>query len=84
MHKFTKYVVRGVLRKRALKLLLNPTTPTELAKKMNTDRPSVSRSILFLCGKKLVRCLNPDDKRGRLYQTTSEGRKVLADLKRMQ
>jgi DNA-binding MarR family transcriptional regulator len=83
MQKETPGVIRGDLRKRVLLLLTNPNTPTALAKRLGTDRPSVSRAILFLCSKGLVRCLNPDDKRGRLYAVTAKGKKVIVDIKRM-
>lgn len=80
MHRCTPSVIRGNLRKIILKTLVKPNTPTTLAKILDTDRPSVSRSILFLCDENLLKCLNPKDKRGRLYQVTSEGKKVLKDM----
>ncbi len=83
MQKETKYVVRGELRKEVLFNLIAPSTPTFLAKKLNRDRPSVSRSILFLLNKSMVICLNPKDKRGRLYQISPLGKLVLTDLKKM-
>ena len=84
MNSCTKFVIRGKLRTKVLKSLSKPNTPTILAKKLSTDRPSVSRSILFLSKKKLLKCLNPDDKRGRLYVITEEGEKVLKDIEGME
>ena len=84
MHKHTKYVIRGSLRKNVLGALMKPNTPTILARKLGTERSSVSRSILFLLAKGLVESLNPDDKRGRLYVITNEGKKVLKDIKEME
>jgi len=81
MQKEIKYVIRGSLRKRVLFALDKPNTPTELAKKLDTDRSSVSRSILFLCKKGILKCINPNDKRGRLYKTTPKGYKIREYLK---
>jgi DNA-binding MarR family transcriptional regulator len=80
MESETFLVLRGSLRKRVLLELSSSTTPTLLAKKLSTDRPSVSRSILFLVKIKLVKCLNPKDKRARLYALTDLGKSVLKDL----
>jgi DNA-binding transcriptional ArsR family regulator len=78
MYDLVSFVARGSLRKKVLKALLRPNSPTELARILNTDRPSVSRTILALEKVGLVECLTPDEKLGRFYRTTETGKKVVA------
>jgi DNA-binding MarR family transcriptional regulator len=78
MYDLVSFVARGSLRKKVLKALLRPNSPTELARILDTDRPSVSRTIIALESKGLVECLTPDEKMGRFYRTTDDGKKVVA------
>jgi len=68
---------RGSVRRKVLKALLKPNSPTELAKKIDIERSTVSRAIQALEEKGLVECLTPDERMGRYYQTTEIGRKVV-------
>jgi DNA-binding MarR family transcriptional regulator len=63
-----------------LKNLEKPGTPTELATKLQIQRSTVSRAILELQDKKLIKCLTPNEKMGRLYQITDLGRKILKEI----
>lgn len=74
------YVKKGKLRKEIILELDKPYTATELAKKLDKHRSSVSRTLLDLAEKGLVACLNPEDDRERHYELTNEGRKVKNDL----
>lgn len=78
MYDLVSFVARGSLRKKVLKALLRPNSPAELARTLNTDRPSVSRTILALEKVGLVECLTPNEKLGRFYRTTETGKKVVA------
>jgi DNA-binding MarR family transcriptional regulator len=78
MYDLVSFVARGRLRKKVLKMLFRPNSPTELARILDTDRPSVSRTILALESKGLVECLTPAEKMGRFYQTTDDGKNVMA------
>jgi DNA-binding MarR family transcriptional regulator len=78
MYDLVSFVARGSLRKKVLKALLRPNSPTELARILTTDRPSVSRTILALEKVGLVECLTPNEKLGRFYRTTETGKKVVA------
>jgi DNA-binding MarR family transcriptional regulator len=73
MYDLVSFVARGNLRKKLLKALLRSNSPTELARILNTDRPSVSRTILVLEKVGLVECLTADEKLGRVYRTTESG-----------
>ena len=78
MYDLVSFVARGSLRKKVLKSLIRSNSPSELARILNTDRPSVSRTILALEKVGLVECLTPNEKLGRFYRTTETGKKVVA------
>jgi DNA-binding MarR family transcriptional regulator len=78
MYDLVSFVARGSVRRRVLKALLRPNSPSELARILNIDRPSVSRTILALEKMGLVECLTPDERLGRFYRTTDIGKKVVA------
>lgn len=77
MYELVSFVSRGKIRKKVLKKLVVPYTPTELSVIIGTDRSTVSRAILALEKKGLVRCLTPKESMGRYYETTELGKKIL-------
>lgn len=78
----TEFVNQSHNRTKVLKSIGNNILkPTEITKKTNIHMNNVSRSLKQLKEKGLVHLLNPDSKRGRLYQLTYEGKKVLKNLK---
>lgn len=77
MFHLVSFVGRGSVRRKVLKALLKPNSPTELARQMDIERSTVSRAILQLVEKGLMECLTPDERMGRYYRTTEIGRKVL-------
>ncbi len=65
-------------REKVLKSLKGETlNPTEISEKTGIHRNNVSRTLSQLKEKELVRILNPESKRGRLYELTEDGKKVL-------
>ena len=60
MYELVSFVSRGKIRRKVLKNLLVPHTPTELSHIINTDRSTTSRSILDLQRKGLVECITPN------------------------
>lgn len=83
MWELVSFVRRGGLRTRLLESLLRPSNPTDLAKKLNSHRPTVSMALGELQSRKLVKRLNPNEKNISIYGITPEGMKVLAALKGM-
>jgi predicted transcriptional regulator len=77
MYDLVSFVSRGRVRKKVLNALLKPNSPTEIAKILEIERSTVSRTILALEKKGLVVCLTPMEKMGRFYQTSEIGKKVL-------
>lgn len=53
-------------------------TPTEIAKETGIVVNHISTFLKEFKDNKLVVCLNEEDKRGRLYQITESGKKVLS------
>lgn len=65
-------------REKVLKSLKGETlNPTEISEKTKIHRNNVSRTLSQLKEKELVRLLNPETKRGRLYELTKDGERVL-------
>jgi predicted transcriptional regulator len=76
MYDLISFLSRSKNRKKVLENLENPTSPTKLASKLKIQRSTISRAILELMDKKLVKCLTPKEKMGRLYQITKLGKKI--------
>ena len=76
MYNLVSFVTRGSVRRKVLKGLLKPNTPTELAKNLGVARAAVSRTIQAMEKVGLVECLTPDEKRDRYYRVTETGKKV--------
>ncbi|QLH07674.1 winged helix-turn-helix domain-containing protein [Nitrosopumilus ureiphilus] len=55
-------------------------TPAEMAKETNISLSHVSNTLAELVEKNLIVCLNPEFKKGRLYELTSNGKKILKNL----
>jgi DNA-binding MarR family transcriptional regulator len=83
MYNLVSFVTRGSVRRKVLKGLLKPNTPTELAKTIGVARAGVSRTIQELEKVRLVECLTPDENRDRYYQITETGKKVAAIIEGM-
>jgi len=61
------FIKKGRIRKKVLTVLTEPKTATEIAKELGKHRSSISRVLLELEKKGLVRCVNPEDDRFRHY-----------------
>jgi len=64
--------------------LETPKTPTQLAKSLKIHLPHVSRALGELESRKLVECLTPAEKVGRIYRLSAEGRRVLRMVKELE
>ncbi len=78
MYNLVSFVTRGSVRRKVLKGLIRPNTPTELAKTIGVARSAVSRTIQALEKVGLVECMTPDEKMDRYYRISDTGKKVLA------
>lgn len=65
-------------REKVLKALDGETLkPTDISKKTGIHRNNISQILSQLREKELVRLLNPENKRGRLYELTEYGKEIL-------
>jgi DNA-binding MarR family transcriptional regulator len=78
MFALVSFVGRGRDRRQVLKALARPSSPTDLSRQTGIDRSTISRVVLELTDKGLVECLTPDERMGRYYRITEDGKKVLA------
>ncbi|MBN4046131.1 hypothetical protein JYT57_00445 [Nitrosarchaeum koreense] len=56
------------------------STPSVIAEKTKIYPSHISNTLKELVEKKLVVCLTPKLKKGRLYELTTNGKKILKDL----
>lgn len=82
MYELVSFVNRSRIRKSVIENFEEPHTPTELSKIIKTHRSTVSRAILELEKKCLVKCITPNEKMGRYYQISDEGRKILEIIRK--
>ena len=76
MYNLVSFVTRRSVRRKVIKGLLRPNTPTELAKNLGVARSAVSRTIQAMEKVELVECLTPEENRDRYYRVTESGKKV--------
>lgn len=57
-----------------------PLTTNDISKNLNIAISQTSFTLGELTEKKLVECLNPTDKIGKLYRITKDGKKILDEL----
>lgn len=55
--------------------------PSEIAKAIDMSLKNVSTRLGYLTERGLVKCLNPDEKKGRLYVISNRGKNVLGKMK---
>ncbi len=84
MWKDIGFVVKSKQRKAIILLLENPRTPTFLAKSLKSSLPNISLKLADLKNAKLIECVNPEARKGRIYQLTKRGEIVLKKLKQME
>jgi len=81
MYELMSYIARSKNRKRILREMQRPHTPTEIAEILQIHRSSVSRTLLDFKEKGLVICLVPEEKMGRYYKITDLGQNILEMMK---
>lgn len=76
MYDLISYMVRGKVRLSILHILDKPMTPTKIAEQLKNHRSTISRSLIDMKKKGIVKCLTPKEKTGRLYIITKKGKVV--------
>ena len=74
------FVISSKYRKIVLENVRNHKTPTDISKELKIQRSHVSRALIELCEEKLVECLTPNKRKGRLYKITNKGLNLLKQI----
>ena len=77
------FVSRSKQRKQILPLLKEPITPSAIAKRSGLYSTHVSRALKEFEKKKLVECLTPNERVGKLYKITKQGLEILKELQKL-
>ena len=80
MQKDYDWVVRGLQRKKVIKTLTKPKIPTQIKEETKLSLNNVSDILRSFRKKKIVKCLNPKEKTGRLYELTPKGMRIKEEL----
>ncbi len=76
------FVVASRYRKEVILALdKKPKTPKEISEETNRYMVHISRTLRELTKEGLTKCITPDKIKGRLYQLTVDGKKILVILK---
>ena len=73
------FVIAGPSRAKILKVLNRMTraTPTQISKKTKLFPTNVSRTLNELRDKDLIQCITPGLKKGKIFELTENGKRVL-------
>ncbi len=72
------YLLASRLRVETLKVLEDrKSTPSNLAQTLEKSRSTISSLLKGLTERELVQCLNPAQRKGKLYAITDKGKDVL-------
>jgi len=80
------YIKDSPLSKKILECLADsdrPLTPLEISKKTDIASSNVSTKLGMLRKRKLVVCINPETKKSRFYKITSNGKRILNELRKI-
>lgn len=57
-----------------------PSTPSDIANETGYHLSHVSNTLSELVEKKLIECLTPDRRKGKLYDKTGEGKDLMENI----
>ncbi len=82
MNKVTKwedvsFIISSSYRLKVSKSLNTPKNPSKLSKELNINKTHISRALSELEKRKMIKCLTPEAKKGKIYQSTEYGKKIL-------
>ena len=74
------FVKASSYRKKVLKSLGHPKTPTQIADELKIHRNNISNTLKELKQYGLVECINPEVRKGKLYRLTDKGEKISKNI----
>ena len=79
-YKDYSWVVRGRQRRKVIKVMDKPKTPTQIKEETKLSLNNVSDVLREFRKKHIAKCLNPKQKTGRLYELERKGKKIKDNL----
>ena len=76
MEKDYSWVLRGKQRRKVIKVMNKPKIPTQIKEDANLSLNNVSDVLRMFKKKKIAKCLNSNEKTGRLYKLTNKGMRI--------
>ncbi len=70
------WIIRGKQRKKIIKTMNKSKIPTQIKEETKLSLNNVSDVLREFRKKKIAKCVNPEDKTGRLYQLTVKGMRI--------
>ena len=77
------FIVSSNYRHKVLKCLNEPKTPSKLSRELGINKTHISRALSELGTKKMIKCLTPETKKGKIYIVTEYGKEVLEKVSKM-
>ena len=75
------WILRGKQRRKIIEVLTKPKIPTQIKDDADLSLNNVSDVLRALRVKKIVKCVNPKNRTGRIYELTPKGMKIQEMLK---
>lgn len=76
------FVLRGSIRKRVILSLNHKKIPSQIKEETKLEDSNISRALKELERERIVKCLTPKQKTGRIYELTKIGEKVRGELEK--
>ena len=80
--KLYSWLVRGKQRRGIIKVVDDIKTPTQIKEETKLSLNNVSDVLRLFIKKGIVKCLNEEDKVGRLYKLTKKGEEIRKEIVR--
>jgi len=76
------FVISSEYRKKVLKSLIIEKQPSQISKELNINKTHISRTLNELESRNMVKCLNPNLKKGRLFLISNYGKEILKEVEK--
>jgi len=86
MYDDVSFVIGSPLCRKILECLNSskePLAPVQISKITKIQRTNVSKKLIPLVDRKLVKCINPDARKWRFYVITKKGKDILEKVKKI-
>ena len=77
------FVISSNYRKKVLKSAENLKTPSTLSKELNINKTHISKTLSELESKKMIKCLTPNQTKGKLFIISNYGKNILKEISKL-